>query len=216
VSRKAYLFLALFLVSVYAIGMWYLTPKEKPIAPELALARAASRGKVKSVRELLRNRRIRLNRPGTGSDALLLALGAGHSEVSKALLDAGADPNSVDADGRTALMYAVTSGRTSLVRLLLQRGAHPHQKDLDGQTALMAAVHVHHLGAARLLLAKGADPWAKDIFGRTPIGLARRNRATRGGMFWLMKTEIAARQARAKALSAKNRLPADEKSGAPL
>ena len=84
------------------------------------------------------------------------------------------------------------------------------QKDLDGQTALMAAVHVHHLGAARLLLDRGADPWAKDIFGRTPIGLARRNRAGRGGMFWLMKTAVAQRQAREKALSVKNRLPAAE------
>jgi ankyrin repeat protein len=203
VSRKAYLCLAILCVNVYAIGAWITRPREKPVPLEIQLMDAAEAGDLKKVKDLIR-RRAPINRPGEGSMALILALDTGRSETAKALLDAGADVNSIDSDRRTALMHAVTSGRPRLVRLMLERGANVHWRDLDGQNALMAAVHVYNIPAAQLLLAKGADPWAKDVFGKTPLTLAHRNRRMgRSRMFFLMKAAVEQRRAKAKAAKAK-------------
>ena len=60
----------------------------------------------------------------------------------RAFLDAGMDPNTVDAAGMTPLMNAAQSGSLAAARLLLDRGAAVNQKQPDGTTALhLAALH---------------------------------------------------------------------------
>lgn len=55
------------------------------------------------------------------------------------LLDAGADVNEVDGEGKTALMYAAQRGRRELFEFLLHHGADIHLKDREGKSAYMYA-----------------------------------------------------------------------------
>jgi len=52
------------------------------------------------------------------------------------LLDAGADINATDEDGRTPLMAVATGGYVNKVKALLGRGARVTTKDRRGRTAL--------------------------------------------------------------------------------
>jgi ankyrin repeat protein len=73
------------------------------------------------------------------------------------LLQSGADPNVVNAEGTTALMWAGTRG-LAWVRPLLDRGANPKAADKEGFTPLMfAAGHSGPPDVLRALLAAGAD-----------------------------------------------------------
>ena len=80
-------------------------------------------------------------------DASLLA-------TARALLDAGADPNTKDGRYGVPALYGVTGMRSviPLARLLLERGANP----TDGESVFHAAERFH-VEALELLLAAGAD-----------------------------------------------------------
>jgi hypothetical protein len=79
-----------------------------------------------------------------GKTALLLAAEAKHHEIIQLLLEANADPNAVDRNGRGVVHYAVQSGSLNLLELLVQ-----HHANLDVQThrfnrtALFIAVKEH-------------------------------------------------------------------------
>jgi ankyrin repeat protein len=68
------------------------------------------------------------------------------------LLEKGALPDQVLADGSTALMEAAGSGQSAALELLLKRGANATLRDESGQRALDRAVDLRHADAARLLL----------------------------------------------------------------
>ena len=69
---------------------------------------------------------------------LLIACKNGNPAMVKAMLDAGADPNTASADGATALMTAAISGSADTVTLLLTRGADVNAREsAHQQTALM-------------------------------------------------------------------------------
>jgi len=76
----------------------------------------------------------------------------------KAMLDAGADPNTASADRATALMTAAVSGSADTVTLLLKRGAHVNAREsAHQQTALMFAAAENRAAAITALAAHGAD-----------------------------------------------------------
>jgi hypothetical protein len=52
------------------------------------------------------------------------------------LLRAGADPNIVDASGRTPLMWAAVRQSDVNIKALLDAGADPCARDMEGHTAL--------------------------------------------------------------------------------
>ncbi|GJN17676.1 hypothetical protein PR202_gb04765 [Eleusine coracana subsp. coracana] len=60
---------------------------------------------------------------GVMSFQLMYLAHSGNAEGIRELLDAGADPNFRDSDGRTALHIASCEGHPEVVELLLQRGA---------------------------------------------------------------------------------------------
>lgn len=106
--------------------------------------------------------------------ALLEAAARGDLDRAKLLLDAGADPNAVDAaTGRTALMLAIDSlypvagaRRSEVADLLLERGADPEMRDNKGRTALnLARARDLPRVAARLLdEAEGGKGWSREGF----------------------------------------------------
>ena len=80
----------------------------------------------------------------------------------KSALEAGADPNAPDPDGRTALMFAAFNGHSGIVLELLDKGAGVDRRDLMGRTALLYAATGPFPETVRILLDRGAEPSVVD------------------------------------------------------
>jgi ankyrin repeat protein len=100
------------------------------------------------------------------------------SDIVKAVLDLGADPNGRDEDGWTALLRAAYGEYPTTLRLLLDRGADVNAKcncpvsGYGGATALMIAARNGGLEGVKALLAKGAEVNQRDENGSTALALA--------------------------------------------
>jgi ankyrin repeat protein len=105
---------------------------------------------------------------------------AAQEAIVECLIEAGADPNSVDKGGASPLHRAVRTRCASAVRTLLANGADPLRKNGSGSTPLHLAVQNTGRGgtgssASReqqreiiwLLLKHGARPTDKDTAGRS-------------------------------------------------
>ena len=87
---------------------------------------------------------------------LFYATNQGHDQVVRLLLQRGsANPNVLDADGRTALHRSAYWGDVEIVQALLDHGADISLLDPDDKTALQLACEQGHLSAIYLLLQKG-------------------------------------------------------------
>ena len=92
--------------------------------------------------------------PATGGD-LIEAAQNGNIVDLRAILDAGIDVDSQDADTKlTPLMAAAEQGHESCLRLLLQRSAAVDKVDKDGWSALMFAAKEDRGAAVKLLVSK--------------------------------------------------------------
>jgi len=75
-------------------------------------------------------------RDGNGATPLLRAADIGSNEMVKLLLEAGADPNSVNPhSGWTSLHLAAANGRVEIAQLLLAHKADPNIPDTSGRLA---------------------------------------------------------------------------------
>jgi ankyrin repeat protein len=125
-----------------------------------------------------------------GENALMWAAAEGHLEVTKALLEAGADPQAKSTvldtpklsfprsggpntpfprGGWTALMYAARQGEVETVRALVDAGANLNVQDPDGTTALVFSIINAHYDSAAVLIDKGADPNIGDLSGMAAL-----------------------------------------------
>lgn len=57
----------------------------------------------------------------------MLAAYAGHTELTKGLLEKGADPNRINDLGQSIVAGAVFKGHNEIVRALMEKGADPRQ-----------------------------------------------------------------------------------------
>jgi ankyrin repeat protein len=129
--------------------------------------------------------------------ALFAAIDAGRIEEVRALLDAGADPNTftladaADPASRLPALYrASITGNAAIVKLLLERGAEPN----DGESIYHAA-ELDHREVLGVLVAGGADPSGRHShWGNTPLyflaGYHRfdeKRHAATSGMRWLLE-----------------------------
>lgn len=71
--------------------------------------------------------------------------------VSRSLLNAGANPNTVLADGSPLLPAMAARGDVIMVRILLEKGADPAATDNQGRTALEIAREAQNTGLLKLL-----------------------------------------------------------------
>lgn len=91
------------------------------------------------------------------------------AEIALYLLEAGADPNTVDTSQRTPLHLAVERNNPVVAAALLKAGAKPNLRDKDGWTPLHHAAAKNQLETAKAILAGGADPMTLSELGGTPL-----------------------------------------------
>jgi len=107
--------------------------------------------------------------------SLIGAARNGHSQLIKALVQQGADPDvSGGVNGWTALQHAIHKNQPAAVEALLQAGADPNRRGTQHRmTPLMMAAGYDYAVIIRILLNHGADPALKDESGRTARDYAR-------------------------------------------
>ena len=119
---------------------------------------AASDGDKKLVNSYLKGKEVDVNeRDWDDLTALITASSAGHLDIVKILLKAGADVNAVDKDGITALMEASIMGHEKVVNALIDAGAEIDFKSNSGVSALWLASGENKLNVMKTLLKKNAD-----------------------------------------------------------
>ncbi|XP_060784990.1 BRCA1-associated RING domain protein 1 isoform X2 [Neoarius graeffei] len=113
-----------------------------------------------------------MKRNHKGETPLHLAAIKGDVEVTKALLEQGADPNLKDHAGWTPLHEACNLGHVGVVKVLLQQGALINTPGYENDSPLHDAVRNSHAAVARLLLEHGASTTVLNIFGLRPVDYA--------------------------------------------
>ena len=79
-------------------------------------------------------------------------------DAVKALIEAGADVNAKDDEGKTALIYAAIYNHTpEVAKALVEAGAEINAKDNEGRTALSWAACNHNPQVLKALVEAGAD-----------------------------------------------------------
>ncbi|OYY92887.1 MAG: hypothetical protein B7Y41_14100 [Hydrogenophilales bacterium 28-61-23] len=106
-----------------------------------------------------------------GKSALILAVEQGDVEITRLLLDAGADPD-LKGGGYTPLVLAALRGHARIARLLLKAGANPDFKSGDGNSALTAAASMNRLDVIRVLMPFRPDYTLFNREGRTALSVA--------------------------------------------
>lgn len=118
-----------------------------------------------------------LKHPGLNVDAanaagetpLMMAALRGHLELTRRLLERGAQLN---RSGWTPLHYAASSTEPGVVGLLLDRGAAIDARSPNGTTPLMMAARYGAIDGAELLRLRGADASLRNDRGLTAADFA--------------------------------------------
>ena len=95
--------------------------------------------------------------------ALTIASAKRNADTINVLLNAGADPNIVAADGNTGIHHAVRGDYSNeVLQALIDHGAEVNSINGETKTALMIACEEGNMGAINVLLNAGADPDTAD------------------------------------------------------
>jgi ankyrin repeat protein len=151
---------------------------ERLLSDEPDLFEAAAFGRADRLKQILAaDGRAAEARASDDFTALHLAAFFGHPEPAKALIEAGADVNSVATNSfveRVQPLHSAAASRNhDCSRLLLDAGANVNAQQGDGFTPLMAAAQVGDVEIARMYLDAGADPGIGRDDGTTAASLAR-------------------------------------------
>ena len=143
-------------------------PPPDPVASQMM--QALRNGEKQNFAKMLREHPESANRYGpAGNTPLMYAALYGDLAQTKALLDAGADPNHGNDSGATALIWAIESPEKT--RLLTEHKADPNARSLNGRTALLiAASRPGGIDTVKALLDAGANANFQGIGNRTALG----------------------------------------------
>jgi len=107
--------------------------------------------------------------------ALMEAAAAGHIEVLRVLINAGANANDINRDGKSAIGLAAECQNWDCANRLLLNGAefeYVETEDNDGRTELMNAVRENDLDAVTFLLDVDANLDVQEMHGKTAVMFA--------------------------------------------
>ncbi|XP_012285319.1 protein fem-1 homolog B isoform X2 [Orussus abietinus] len=107
-----------------------------------------------------------------GATALWCAAGAGHLNVVKTLVQAGANVNYATQANSTPLRAACFDGRLDIVKYLIDHNADINIANMYNNTCLMIAVYKGHIDVVNFLLYNGANPNEKANCGATALHFA--------------------------------------------
>lgn len=122
-----------------------------------ALIDAAAAGRADEVARLVADGAPLEAQDSQGRSALLLAVAGNHVATAKALLDAGASPNTQAANRDTPWLLAGALGRAEIIALMLLRKPDLTIRNRYGGNALIPACERAHVEAVKLLLTSGID-----------------------------------------------------------
>ncbi len=159
-------------VLVFIVNLLPLIARAQPA--ELMIA--ARGGDAEKVQALLASG-AEVDPPGIATP-LYFAAQSGHLEISKMLLEAGADPSALSQWG-TPLHIAARRGHVEIVRALLDQGSDSNAKGGDYlNTPMQDAAIKGDVEVGKLLLKFGADVNARNRWFQPPIHFAaKKNRA---------------------------------------
>ncbi|XP_069788583.1 ankyrin repeat and EF-hand domain containing 1a isoform X2 [Narcine bancroftii] len=102
---------------------------------------------------------VNVSEPSQGQFALHVAAQANDAEICSLLLSLGAEPDVVDADGRTAAMIAAEAGHDLTLQVLTEGKADMTIVDKDGKGILYYCISpsLRHLHCMEIALEHGAD-----------------------------------------------------------
>lgn len=86
--------------------------------------------------EFLLDNDVSLNTEQGSATALQASCFKGYKEITKLLLEYGADPNTYDPNGTSPLIYATQFKHVEIIKLLLAKKANKSFKDLSGNNAV--------------------------------------------------------------------------------
>ncbi|AOO84299.1 ankyrin repeat domain-containing protein [Bosea vaviloviae] len=122
-----------------------------------ALIDAAAAGRTDEVARLIVAGAPLEAQDAQGRSALLLAVAGNHVATAKALLDAGASPNTQAANRDTPWLLAGALGRAEIIAVMLPRKPDLTIRNRYGGNALIPACERGHVEAVKLLLTSGID-----------------------------------------------------------
>jgi hypothetical protein len=107
-----------------------------------------------------------------GDGRLIAAVRSGDVKAVAALLEAGADPDTVDGYGTPVLCLAVDAFDLPVIEILLP-SAQLDRVAADGRTALLRAIDLGGYNITERLITQGAKLYLMDTVGRDALALAR-------------------------------------------
>jgi hypothetical protein len=113
--------------------------------------------------------------PG-GFTALSLAVGSNNAEMTRLLLDHGANVDLASGPQHQRPIYAAAAARAEMLPILFEHHASLQARDETGWTPLHYAANTQNLPAIAFLLEHGANVNALDRDRRTPLDYARKSR----------------------------------------
>jgi uncharacterized protein len=148
---------ALSLAGLLVLGCGAAGDEGSPRPAPDALVRAAERGDVEAIRDLLERGAEVDVRDARGRTAVTAAALAGRRDAVRALIAAGADVDLQDAERNNPLLVCGENGDVAMLRLVLAARPDLAATNRFGGTALIPAADRGHVGTVRALVRTRID-----------------------------------------------------------
>src|SRR4051812_37554675 len=145
-----------------------------------ALMKAVDHNDAAAVRKLI-SQGVNVDELEPNGDApLIMAAYKGYTEITRLLLEAGADVGALDPGMKaTALHAAAYAGHAEAASVLVQHHIEiDRQGPYNGYTALHDAIWQNNVDVAKVLIDAGANLHLKANNGQTPLDFAKAKHAT--------------------------------------